>query len=374
METLKEELNLIGLPSDKPFGLKDVKRSFRKRSLALLPEKSLGNQNAHCRFEELNTAFIKIIKQMEKNDEDIADILPGEVNVSKVQMVMKLRQGSVPVWKKLIKLTYPTVIVGAQKKSNYIPEATGKAIRFVIYWKTGSAGVEGSGQLVKVNLILYENDLLQVAGSGFLIWPMECFQEMRKQVNNSEEGSKDENEDSFENKEENSYSSSQESQIETLEESIEEVKICEGEERFNSILQHLQSVKSRFNNNCEEITDKVKNIESDCNKQLRNAFKRVNSLEKESAAQNAKLQEILDGMNKKVSDTRQIAGAYNMSHGKAPSKVKTDSDTDQMFDISVLFQAFVDSGVSQWKVKQQTRRKNMNNQNKEEDNNNKEED
>ena len=317
METLKEELNLIGLPSDKPFGLKDVKRSFRKRSLALLPEKSLGNQNAHCRFEELNTAFIKIIKQMGKNGEDIADILPGEVNVSKVQMVMKLRQGSVPVWKKLIKLTYPTVIVGAQKKSNYIPEATGKAIRFVIYWKTGSAGVEGSGQLVKVNLILYENDLLQVSGSGFLIWPMECFQEMKKQVNNSEEGSKDENEDSFENKE-----------------PIEEVKFCEGEERFDRILQHLKCVKTRFNYNCDEITDRVKNIELDCNKQFRNAIKRVICIEKESAAQNAKLQDILDGMNKKVCDTRQIAGAYNMSKGSAPSKVRTYLETNDMFDIS----------------------------------------
>ena len=128
METLKEVLNLICLPSDKPHGLKNVKQSFCKRSLALLPDKSLGNQNAHCRFEE---AFIKIMRQMEMNDEDIFDILPGEVNVSKVQMVMKLRQGSVSVWKKLIKLTYPTVIVGAQKKSNYIPEATGKALRFV---------------------------------------------------------------------------------------------------------------------------------------------------------------------------------------------------------------------------------------------------
>ena len=370
METLKEELNLIGLPSDKPYGLKDVKRSFRKKSLALLPEKSLGNQNTHCRFEELNTAFVKIIKQMEKNGEDIADILPGEVNVSKVQMVMKLKQGAVPVWKKLIKLTYPTVIVGAQKKSNYIAGATGKAIRFVIYWKTGSAGVEGSGQLVKVNLILYENDLLQVSGSGFLIWPMDCFHDMKKQVDNSEEGSKDEYEDSFENKKENSYSSSQESQIESFEEPIEEVKICEGEERFDRIFHRLKSVNTRFNKNCNEITDRVKIIESECNLQFKNALQRVNFIEKESAAQNAKLQDMLDGMNKKVCDTRQIAGANNMSEGRAPSKVRTDSDTHQMFFISVIFQAFVDSGINQWKGIQQNIIKNKN---KEEDNNNKDE-
>ena len=67
------------------------------------------------------------------------------------------------------------MVVGAQKKSNDIPEATGKSIRFVIYWKTGSAGVEESGQLVKVNLILYENVMLQVSGSGFLIWSIDCF-------------------------------------------------------------------------------------------------------------------------------------------------------------------------------------------------------
>jgi hypothetical protein len=166
---------------------------------------------------------------------------------------------------------------------------------------------------------------------------MDCFQEMKKQVNSSEEGSKDENEDSFEKKEENSYSSSQESQIE---EPIEEVKICEGEERFDRILQHLKSVKTRFNYNCDEITDRVKNIESGCNKQFKNAIKRVICIEKESAAQNAKLQDILDGMNKKVCDTRQIAGAYNMSKGSAPSKVKSVSETNEMFFILCVISGF----------------------------------
>ena len=130
------------------------------------------------------------------------DIIPGEVDVKKALFVMQLKKGSVSHWRRVIKTTYPTVIIGAQKRDKFIPGASGRGIRqqqirvilycvlleldgmqgpsnlpllivwynwssrFVVYWKP--AGAEGAGAPVKVNLILYENELLQVQSStGF---------------------------------------------------------------------------------------------------------------------------------------------------------------------------------------------------------------
>jgi hypothetical protein len=40
--------------------MKDLRRQFKKRSIALLPEKHPSLANAHSRFEELNAAFVKV--------------------------------------------------------------------------------------------------------------------------------------------------------------------------------------------------------------------------------------------------------------------------------------------------------------------------
>ena len=174
MDEVRTELELIGFPSDKPLTLREAKRSFRRRSHQLLPEKSLGAQNAHSRFEELNSGFTKILTFFrDSQGEDIRDLMPGEIDVKKNIFVISLRKGSVPHWKRVIKAVYPTVIIGAQKKQNFIPGAQGKGIRYVVYWK---GGLEGSGQQIKVNLVLYENELLQVSGSGYFLWTMDNFQ------------------------------------------------------------------------------------------------------------------------------------------------------------------------------------------------------
>ena len=174
MDEVRSELELIGFPSDKPLTLREAKRSFRRRSHQLLPEKSLGAQNAHSRFEELNSGFTKILTFFrDSHGEDIRDLMPGEIDVKKNIFVISLRKGSVPHWKRVIKTVYPTVIIGAQKKQNFIPGAQGKGIRYVVYWK---GGLEGSGQQIKDNLVLYENELLQVSGSGYFLWTMDNFQ------------------------------------------------------------------------------------------------------------------------------------------------------------------------------------------------------
>ena len=103
----------------------------------------------------------------------IEEIVPGQVDVRKAMFVINIKKGSVPFWRKLIRSVYPTVIIGAQKKINFIPGAQGRAVRFVVYWK---GGLEGSLQQLKVNLVLYENELLQVSGSGFFLWTMDNYQ------------------------------------------------------------------------------------------------------------------------------------------------------------------------------------------------------
>ena len=44
--------------------LKDIKRAFKKKSLAMLPEKHPTVPNAHTRFEEVNSAFVKVYQSI----------------------------------------------------------------------------------------------------------------------------------------------------------------------------------------------------------------------------------------------------------------------------------------------------------------------
>ena len=104
MGELRNELELIGFPSDKTFSLKEVKKAFRRKSHLMLPEKSLGAQNAHSRFEELNAAFVKILHHFsESKGEDVSELVPGEIDVKRAMFVISIRKGSVPHWRRVIK-------------------------------------------------------------------------------------------------------------------------------------------------------------------------------------------------------------------------------------------------------------------------------
>ena len=114
----------------------------------------------------------------EVSNEDLADILPGEVNNNKFQFIIPLRDGSAPYWRKSLKQTYPSVIVGAQRRNSMVqvsiifkhicqPEYSpqdaqdSRGVKHVVYWKhTNEAGA----QPIKVNITVYDNDVLQVVG------------------------------------------------------------------------------------------------------------------------------------------------------------------------------------------------------------------
>ena len=54
------ELDLLGISNEKEIRLIELKKNFKKKSLAMLPEKHPTIANAHSQFEEVNDAFVKV--------------------------------------------------------------------------------------------------------------------------------------------------------------------------------------------------------------------------------------------------------------------------------------------------------------------------
>ena len=317
MGSLKDCLELVGLPQDKTFTIKDAKRAFKKKSYAMLPEKSLGNQNAHGKFEELNRSFVEIMKHKKDEGENIDEIMPGDVDVSKVQIVMTLRQGSVPFWKKVIKQMYPTVIVGAQKKSNFVAGGSGKAIRFVVYWKASS---EGTGQPVKVNLVLYENNLLQVSGSGFFLWTIDSYADASSRVDTMmAEAQKSEDDEGISEVEEDGSIVKKPAPPPTP--PPPPVKICEAEKRFDMIIEYLENIEEDMDNKFNDLKINIEDLEFNMSDKMSNLGKRMDDYKKKYTITQEVLQDKLDIMHERVCAARQIAGASNMAGGRVSIKI-----------------------------------------------------
>ena len=56
----RKELDILGVTDEKEINLKELKKAFKKRSLAMLPEKHPTVANAHSKFEEVNEAFLEV--------------------------------------------------------------------------------------------------------------------------------------------------------------------------------------------------------------------------------------------------------------------------------------------------------------------------
>ena len=63
LEEMKKSLLLLGLTEDDKLDMRELRRIFKRKSLALLPEKHPTVPNAHSRFEELISAFVQVIIQ-----------------------------------------------------------------------------------------------------------------------------------------------------------------------------------------------------------------------------------------------------------------------------------------------------------------------
>lgn len=103
--------------------------------------------------------------------------LPGEIFVNNFQITISLQTDSSSAWRKVIKSSYQNVIIGAQKTTtnlnmkgtkggggsiqlcpNFQPYL-GLGVRHVVYWNLNA---DAGSQALKVNLIVYDNDTLQV--------------------------------------------------------------------------------------------------------------------------------------------------------------------------------------------------------------------
>ena len=58
-------------------------------------------------------------------DDELADVLPGEVNINKFEFIIALKEGSAPTWRRSLKQTYPSVIVGAQRRNSVVQVCSG---------------------------------------------------------------------------------------------------------------------------------------------------------------------------------------------------------------------------------------------------------
>ena len=65
-------------------------------------------------------------------NEELAEVLPGEVNNKRFEFVIPLKEGSAPLWRKSLKQTYPNIIVGAQRK-NSVVDVSKVLVRDILY-------------------------------------------------------------------------------------------------------------------------------------------------------------------------------------------------------------------------------------------------
>ena len=63
MGDIKESLKILGFSGDENVNekfTKELRKMFKKKSIAMLPEKHPTVPNAHSRFEEVNSAFVSV--------------------------------------------------------------------------------------------------------------------------------------------------------------------------------------------------------------------------------------------------------------------------------------------------------------------------
>ena len=61
LEEIKKSMLLLGFTEDDKLDMRELRRIFKRKSLAMLPERHPTVPNAHSRFEELISAFVQVI-------------------------------------------------------------------------------------------------------------------------------------------------------------------------------------------------------------------------------------------------------------------------------------------------------------------------
>ena len=89
---LSKELSTLDMEgaNSHALNIRELVNSFKRKSFLMMPGKHCGLVNAHARFEELNSHFLKILDHsLELRDLKRADVLPGEVKTTKFEFLIQ---------------------------------------------------------------------------------------------------------------------------------------------------------------------------------------------------------------------------------------------------------------------------------------------
>ncbi|XP_023327783.1 uncharacterized protein LOC111700932 [Eurytemora carolleeae] len=87
------------------------------------------------------------------------------------------------LWRKALKMTFPSAVVGNQRRNSITAlknqfSKGGSGIRFIIRFK-----IKGNDEfLLKTTVSVYDTDILVVSGASYYIWILEHFKELKKLV------------------------------------------------------------------------------------------------------------------------------------------------------------------------------------------------
>ena len=62
MDDVRKYMETLGFTGDETLNMKECRKMFKRKSIAMLPEKHPTVPNAHSRFEEINLAFVEVIR------------------------------------------------------------------------------------------------------------------------------------------------------------------------------------------------------------------------------------------------------------------------------------------------------------------------
>ena len=61
MDDVRKHMETLGFGGDETLTMKECRKMFKRKSIAMLPEKHPTVPNAHSRFEEINIAFVEVM-------------------------------------------------------------------------------------------------------------------------------------------------------------------------------------------------------------------------------------------------------------------------------------------------------------------------
>ena len=60
MDDVRKNMETLGFTGDETLTMKECRKMFKRKSIAMLPEKHPTVPNAHSQFEEINEAFVQV--------------------------------------------------------------------------------------------------------------------------------------------------------------------------------------------------------------------------------------------------------------------------------------------------------------------------